>query len=52
MFCEQRFLSVLHAFEHLQQQQQQQQQQQPLFISRTTELTRKVAATLIEAGQA
>ena len=49
MFCEQRFLSVLHAFEHLQQQQQQ---QQPLFISRTTELTRKVAATLIEAGQA
>ena len=48
MFCEQRFLSVLHAFEHLQQQQQQ----QPLFISRTTELTRKVAATLIEAGQA
>ena len=50
MFCEQRFLSVLHAFEHLQQQQQQ--QQQPLFISRTTELTRKVAATLIEAGQA
>ena len=51
MFCEQRFLSVLHAFEHLQQQQQQ-QQQQPLFISRTTELTRKVAATLIEAGQA
>ena len=31
MFCEQSFLSVLHAFEHLQQQQQQ----QPLFISHT-----------------
>ena len=38
----------LARLEHLQQQQQQ----QPLFISRTTELTRKVAATLIEAGQA